>query len=332
MASHRLTKQIGMLGGAALLLAMPATPAAADENGASVYLLGSGGPGAAVLPPLEGIFIDNTIYIYDAGSSAQRDLIIGGNVVADVDAAIAANFTTLLWVPSTNFLGGTLSVGAALPVGAPMIDASAVITGPMGRQLTAKRHDSALVVGDPILLASLGWQSGNFHAALSGMVNVPVGNYREGELANIAFHRWAEDISSAITWHDKDSGWDISGKVGITFNGRNDLTDYDSGDDFHVEAAIEKTLSPSFSVGVLGYHFEQLTDDSGSGATLGGYRGRISGAGGTVAYNTVLGRSPATFRLKVLGEFNAKNRPSGTAVMLGLTLPLSMKMPPQAAD
>lgn len=327
MTRRHIAKQIPFLG-AALLMTFAAAPASADENGASVYLLGSGGPGAAVLPPLEGVFIDNTIYVYVASSPSEKDLAIGGNIVADVKANIVANFTSLLWVPSTNFLGGTVAIGAVLPVGAPMIDARAVITGPLGRELSIKRHDSALVVGDPIAMASLGWHSGKTHFTLSGLLNIPAGNYRPGELANIAFHRWAGDVSGAVSWHDTASGWDISGKAGVTFNGTNSSTDYNSGNDFHVEAAVEKTLSKSFSLGVLGYHFEQISDDSGSGARLGAYRGRISGAGGTFAYNTILGRSPASFRVKVLQEFGAKNRPSGTAVMLDLSLPLSMKMPP----
>ena len=53
--------------------------ARADENGASIYLLGTGGPGAAVMPPLPGVFLDNTIYIYDGGTSSSKDLQIGGN-------------------------------------------------------------------------------------------------------------------------------------------------------------------------------------------------------------------------------------------------------------
>jgi hypothetical protein len=314
----------------ATALAVTAGGAArADENGASVYLLGSGGPGAGMAPPLVGVYVDNTIYIYSGSTKSSRDFQIGGNLVTDVDVKLPADFLTVLAVPSTNFIGGTLAIGAALPVAAPMVDASAVITGPLGRQIGIRRHDANLMVGDPLALASLTWNSGKFHAQISGTVNIPVGYYAEGALANIAFHRWAEDVSVAVTYHDEKSGLDLSHKVGITFNGRNTITDYDSGNDLHVEASVEKALSKKFSIGVLGYHFEQLTGDSGTGATLGPYKGKVNGVGGTVAFNTVLGRAPSTFRLKVLQEFGEKNRPKGTAFMLGLTLPLSMKMPKQ---
>ncbi|MEP9359643.1 transporter [Sphingomonas sp. KR3-1] len=312
---------------ATALAALAGGAARADENGASVYLLGTGGPGTAIAPPLEGIYLDNTIYIYTGGTKSTRDFKIGGNLVTDVDMTLPADFLTLLAVPSTNFLGGTLGIGAALPVGAPMIDASAVVTGPLGREIGIRRHDANIIVGDPLAVASLTWKSGKFHAQLSGMVNIPVGYYREGALASLSFHRWAEDVSIGVTYHDEDRGWDLSHKVGITFNGRNTATDYDSGNDLHVEASIEKILSKKFSLGVLGYHFEQLTGDSGSGATLGPYKGKVNGVGGTIAYNTVLGRAPSTFRLKVIQEFGEKNRPKGTAFMLDLALPLHMKMP-----
>lgn len=307
--------------------AFSVTAAHADENGASIYLLGSGGPGTAIQPPLTGVYIDNTIYIYTGGTNSRRDFTIGGKIVTDVDTTLPANFTTLIAVPSTNFLGGTLAIGGALPVGAPMIDAAAVITGPLGREIGIKRHDANIIVGDPLALVTLGWKSGKFHAQLSGTVNIPVGYYRADALANLSFHRWAEDVSVAVSFHDEDRGWDLSHKIGLTFNGNNPDTDYDSGNDLHAEFSIEKILSKKFSIGVLGYHFEQLTGDSGAGAKLGPYKGRVSGAGATIAYNTVLGRSPASFRLKVLQEFGEKNRMKGTAFMLDLALPLHMNMP-----
>ncbi|HUD29006.1 MAG TPA: transporter [Novosphingobium sp.] len=313
-------------------LALLAQPALASEGGTSVYLLGSGGPAAAVLPPVEGVFIDDTFYFYDGGISADRSLVVGGNVVLGLDATIAAQFTTVLWVPSTNFLGGTIAVGGALPVAAPIVDASAVLSGPNGQVIEASRHDSTLTIGDPLVTASLGWTWDKFHLTASGLVNIPVGHYREDQLANISFHRWAADASLAASWHDTESGWDVSAKAGVTFNGTNTYTDYNGGNDFHLEAAAEKTFSPKFSAGVLGYYYKQISADTGSGAVLGPNEGEVAALGVTAAYNTVLGRSPATFRVKVLQEFDATRRMEGTAAMVSLSLPLKMILPPHAAE
>ena len=56
-------------------LAFVATPALASEGGASFYLLGSGGPGAGELPPISGIFFDNTFYYYHGSAKAERQFL-----------------------------------------------------------------------------------------------------------------------------------------------------------------------------------------------------------------------------------------------------------------
>ena len=151
------------------------TPAKAVEGAASLYVPGTGGPATAVMPPLEGVYFDDTIYIYNGSASASKEFVVGGNVVAGLDATIVADFLTTLVVPSTNFLGGTLSMGVTVPVGAPMIDANAVVTGPFGNLRSLNVHDSALVVGDPVFNTMLGWKAGKLPIQASSMVNIPVG-------------------------------------------------------------------------------------------------------------------------------------------------------------
>ncbi|EJL34163.1 transporter [Novosphingobium sp. AP12] len=313
-------------------LAFLGQQASAAEGGSTVYLLGSGGAEAAVLPPVEGLFLDNTYYYYDGDIAADRSLVVGGNVVLGLDATIVAQFTTALWVPSTKFLGGTVAMGLTLPVGAPMVKASAVLSGPGGQVLEALRRDSTLTIGDPLATAELGWTWDKLHVTASTLVNIPVGHYREDQLANLSFQRWAGDASLAASWHDTKSGWDVSAKAGVTFNGTNKYTDYDSGNDFHLEAAIEKTFSPKFSAGVQGYYYNQISADSGPGAVLGPNEGEVTGVGVTAAYNTVMGRSPATFRIRAFKEFDAKRRLEGSSVMVSLSLPLKMILPPRAAE
>lgn len=308
--------------------AILATPAQATEGGASLYLLGSGGPGVAEMPPLEGVYLDTIIYVYNGEAKADRQFVVGGNVVAGLDATIAAQFASVLWVPSTDFLGGTLAVGALGAYGAPMVEVNAVITGPMGSEVSISRRDSDIIIGDPVVTAALGWKVGeNTHIQASTLVNIPIGQYRENQLANLSFHRWIVDGSLAVTWKDEASGWDLSSKAGVTFNGNNDFTDYDSGNEFHWEASVGKSFSKSFSGAVQGYWLKQISGDSGEGARLGPFKGEVFGIGASAAWNTVLGRSPATIRGRFMKEFDATNRLEGESYWLELTLPLYMKMP-----
>jgi len=310
-------------------LAMVGTPALASEGGASFYLLGSGGPGAGELPPISGIFFDNTFYYYHGSARAERQFVVGGNLVAGLDATIVADFATVEWIPTTNFAGGTLAIGGALAVGQPDVSVDAVITGPGGGVVSISRSDAAFIVGDPIATAALGWSlGGKTHLAAIATVNIPIGTYREGELANLSFHRWVVDLSTALTWADQKAGWDVSGKAGFTFNGENDFTDYDTGTEFHAEGSVSHNFTKEFSAGIQAYHLQQVSGDSGSGATLGSFKGRVSGVGVTAARTIIAGHTPISIRGRLLKEFGEKNRlGNGTAFMLSLDLPLKMNLP-----
>lgn len=310
-----------------------AAPAHASENGVSFYLLGSGGPGTAMLPPIEGIFFDNSYYHYHGEAKADRQFIVGGNLVAGLDATIDANFGTILWVPTTDFAGGTLAVGGTLVVGRPDMKVDAVISGPQGNPVSISRQADAWIVADPVATAALGWTiAKNTHLATTATVNIPIGQYREGELANLSFHRWVVDASTALTWHDAEAGWDASAKAGLTFNGENDFTDYDTGTEFHLEGAIERIFSKQFSAGAQAYHFQQISGDSGTGARLGSFKGRVSAIGATAAYSFQLGRLPVTMRGRAFKEFGEKNRVgNGTIFFLSLNFPLHVKMPAGAS-
>ena len=323
-----------LLGGAtAAAMLLLAGQADASEGGASVYLLGTGGPGAAIVPPIQGVFLADTQYYYSGEAGGQRQFVVGGNVVAGLDATINANFATVLWVPTTDLGGGTLALGVALPLGEPDVTVSATLTGPGGTQISRSRSDSAFVVGDPLVTAIWGWKSGKTHIAASTLVNIPIGDYREDQLANLAFHRWAVDVSLAGTYLDEEAGWDVSGKAGFTFNGENEHTNYETGTEFHAEAAVEKKFNKTWSAGVQGYYFEQVSGDSGAGARLGSFKGRVAGLGVTGAYNFLLfGKAPATLRLHAIKEFEARNRLEGESVFLDFSMPLWVKMPPGAGS
>jgi hypothetical protein len=305
--------------------------AEASEGGASFYLLGSGGPEAAIMPPLKGVYFDNEFFYENATATAGKQFLIGGNLVSGLHVSSPADFVTVLWAPSTNVLGGVFAVGGALAFGDPNVSVSAILRGPLGRQFSISNSDSALVFADPIGLADLGWKWGDFHLEASSLVNFPVGEYRADQLANLAFHRWAGDTSLAGTWHDDRSGWDVSAKAGLTFNGENPSTQYVTGTEFHVEGSVEKTVSKHFALAVQAYHFAQITGDSGPGATLGPNEGRATGVGGGVTYKFDIGKTPANLRLRGMTEFGVVNRATATTVALDLSLPLYMKLPPAPA-
>ncbi len=292
--------------------------ALAAESGVGFYLLGSKGPFAAVLPG-PGVYFQNDAYFYSGSAGASRDLPIGGRIVANIDATAYIDLATGLWVIPGDFFGGSLAFQATLPWGGQNVDASLALAG---GGLGAGVSDSVFTIGDPVLGASLGWHNGNWHTVTGFLVNVPIGDYQEGEIANVAFHRWGLDLNGGVTYFDPQTGWEVSGVAGFTFNGENPATNYTTGTEFHFEGSVTKTFSPQLNAGLVGYFYQQVTGDSGTGANLGDFQGRVAALGGTLGYNFQIGSTPVSTRIKVYREFAVENRLEGTAGFLTVTIPL----------
>ncbi|CAH1661348.1 conserved exported hypothetical protein [Hyphomicrobiales bacterium] len=312
-----------VFGAAALFIAnaMP-DPSLATEGGASLYVPGFRGPGAGIVPP-PGFYFENDFYSYSGRLSASRQTQIGGAVLGNVKVQARVDFVTPTWVTPIEIFGGNLGFALTLPFGQPRISAGALITAPrLGRAFGAKLRDSAFLFGDPVVTSFVGWHAGNFHWQVGGAVNIPSGTYRDGSLSNLSFNRWIGDIYAAATWLDPKIGLDVSGAVGFEINGKNDDTDYKSGNAVHVDLAVSQYFTKEFSVGALFAHYQQITGDSGAGASLGPYKGRVTAVGGTVAYSFAVAGTPVTARLKVLREVSVDNRPQGTIGLFSIAFPL----------
>ncbi|NUS68567.1 MAG: transporter [Ensifer adhaerens] len=290
----------------------------AAENGAGFYLLGARGPMAGLLAP-PGTYVQNDTYFYFGELKGNKQLPLGGEIVGEVDAKLFGDFVTGLWVMPEEVLGGNLGFTAVVPFGGPNVDAT--LSAPRAGR-SASVSDSIFTIGDPVLGATLGWHEGDFHWTANASVNVPIGDYQKGELANLSFNRWAGDFTVAGTWFNPETGLDLSGAAGFTFNGENPATDYRTGTEFHAEWAVTQHFSPQFSAGVAGYFYQQVTGDSGAGARLGPFKGRIAAIGGTMGYNFKMAETPVSLTLKVFQEFGAKNRPEGTAGFVTIAFPI----------
>ena len=86
--------------------------------------------------------------------------------------------------------------------------------------------------------------------------------------------------------------------------------------------ASSKLVSPEFQAGVVGYFYQQITGDSGSGATLGDFKGRVAGIGPQAGWFFKVGEHDWYANLKGYYEFAAKNRAEGWNVWVTLAIPL----------
>jgi hypothetical protein len=321
---------------AGALLFASATSAHAVDQARNVYLLGSRASLLSGALPGPGSYFQNDAYFYTGQAAGNIQLPLGGLLAADVEARVVAlELPTGIHVFETPVLGGSFALAGSLPMAYQEITASGGITLPDGTVVSASRTDEDLQIGDPYLQAMLGWHSGNLHWQLAAAVNVPIGEWERGELVNLGFNRWAFDLTAAATWLDMVNLYQLSGAVGVTFNGENLDTDYQSGTELHLEASAAKLFANGMSLGIAAYHYQQLTGDSNQTplqeAALGDFKGRTTGVGPLLGATVPLSDRKLSANVRWFHEFNAENRLEGDAVFFTVAVPLQPEAPPPPA-
>lgn len=325
---------LGFAAGAAM------SAAHAAENAAGFYLLGAKTSMSGYLPP-PGTYVTDLNYYYsgDAGGQAavgialrQTGAVLDIDADVSIDASAYINAPVALWVAPEKVLGGNIGFGIMVPVGSKKveigIDTINTITLPDGTTIVGGSHfgrdEDSFKFGDPLLNAVIGWHQGNWHWSLNALLNVPIGQWDTGSITNLAFHHWGLDTTGAVTWLDAARGHEISVAAGFTFNWENPDTDYRTGTEFHVEWALIQHLSKTFSIGLSGYHYQQITGDSGTGAVLGDFEGRVTALGPVMTYTFECGKIPVTAQLEYMREFDVENRAEGDMGLLNVSMPISI--------
>jgi hypothetical protein len=310
-----------LLAGLALQFAARPDEARAAEGGLGFYLLGSKTSLAGFVPP-PGTYLADYNYFY-TGSTPINFNVGGVDVTGGVDADAYIKLFTGLWTAPEKVLGGNAAFGVSVPIGWKNVSAGATVDV-LGHTLQLNVEDDGAHVGDPVLGATLGWHEGSWHWSIGTLLNVPIGYWEKGDVTNIGFNRWAADLMGAVTYLDMATGLELSGAAGFTFNGTNEDTDYKTGTEFHLEAAAMQHLSKTFSVGLQGYFYQQVTGDSGAGAKfLGDFKGRVIALGPAMDFSFALGTTHVSGNLKYFHEFDVENRLEGDAGYLNFSIPLS---------
>ncbi|MGA0617735.1 SphA family protein [Paracoccus sp. KR1-242] len=270
------------------------------------------------MPPA-GTYFQFTFYGYSGGSSA--DIPLNGRLNLDLEGNAALGLATGVWsLDSGPVLGGQPYLTALVPFGWKETKLGATLTGPGGDVLSGSRQEDSFLIGDPAIGGGIGWKSENLLTSLNLLVNVPIGDYQQSRTTNISFNHWAGDLTAAATWLGAD-GWQLDGAAGLSVNAENPDTDYRTGNELHLEAAVAKTTG-AWTVGLAGYHYQQITGDSGDGAVLGDFKGRVSALGPAVSWAGAVGKRPVAVDARWLHEFDAKNRVEGDALLFNVTVPL----------
>jgi hypothetical protein len=310
----------------AIAIATIALPqiARADESGVSFWLPGLFGSLAAV-PQTPGWSLGSIYYHTSVGASgnaaAAREIQIGrfpATVNVNLNVNLNAQADLLLLSPTYTFatpvLGGQFAVGVMGVFGRNSVGLNGTLTagvGPFTTTQTGSLSDSLIGVGDLYPIVSLKWNSGVHNWMTYATGDIPVGDYNSNRLANIGIGHGAIDAGGGYTYLNPMTGHEFSAVGGLTYNFRNPDTGVQSGVDFHLDWGASKFLSKQVFVGLVGYAYQQISDDTGGNPILGGFRSRVLGIGPQIGYIFPIGNMQGYLNLKGYGEFDAANRPSG---------------------
>jgi hypothetical protein len=299
-----------------LLLSGSITSALAVEGGSGAYLLGSHGFMGGYVPPA-GVYWSND-FVYIDASVAQ--LAIGGVAVTD------AELSALVYKLNTTFIGeGTLFGGnAGININIPIVDAHLKFEGVLGGAIAGTLRDQEAGAGDITVTPLIGWHEGKWSYSASLSIFLPTGVYdtasidvadRSIDVLSIGKNKFAFDPTGSVTYFDPTSGFEFSSSLGVTLNLRNEATDYLTAPELHLETTVAEHFSNNWIVGATGYYYQQLADDSGSGAEqfrrvtgAKSLQARVFGGGPVVQYSTKLDDVGLSVQLKYLHEFGALRR------------------------
>ena len=311
--------------------------AAADEGGVSAWIPGLFGSLAAV--PQQPGWSLTTIYYHDSVSAGAdvgraREFTIGAVPVgANVNASarLNANLDFGLLVPTyvfaNSFLGGQAAISVIGLYGGVNTSLAATLSGTLGTPFgtipfsrSGGISDSVMGFGDLYPLFTMKWNAGVNNYMIYTISDIPVGAYDSTRLANIGIGHSAVDGGAGYTYFDPKTGHEISGVLGFTYNSTNPSTDYKNGVDMHFDWGASQFVTKQLQIGVVGYLYNEIGCDSGSGDRVGCFQSRVVGVGPQLGYIIPLGATQAYINVKGYGEFDAQNRPHGWNTWLTVQL------------
>jgi hypothetical protein len=324
------------------ILSVSSSISLADESGTSFWLPGTYGSLAAV-PGTPGWAVAAVYYhtSVSAGAdvAAAREIQIGRfnptlnvNLNANLNASADLAIIVPSYVFATPVFGGQLAVQMGTIVGSTSANVNGTLSAslpPFTLMRTDSIGDTVTGFGDLYPLASLKWNMGvnNFMTYVTG--DIPVGNYNSMSLANLGLGHGAIDGGGGYTYFNPATGHEFSAVAGFTYNFKNQTTQYQSGVDFHLDWGASQFLSKQFFVGLVGYAYDQVTADSGSGDKVGAFESRVFSVGPQLGYIFPFNGKQGFLGVKSYFEFGSKNRPEGWNTWL--TFAISDAPPTQSA-
>jgi hypothetical protein len=293
----------------------------AEEGGSGHYMPGVNASFIDALPGKPGLAVANFFNYYDASASKTKQLPYGGLITTgSLDATAYSDTIVALYETPLKLLGGHYAFGVAIPYVWMEVKGNVQVTGPGGQTVSRSRTDRANGIGDiGISPFMLGWTAlnGDLKYDTRLWIYAPTGDYDKGKLANVGKNYWTFEPAVSLSYISSKIGLELSAFAGLDFNTENDDTNYRSGTQFHLDVTAAEhlpLLGGIIGVGATAFYYQQIEGDSGSGATLGDFKGRTMGIGPVVSYATKVWGKDLAAEAKWLPEMDVGNRLKGDSI------------------
>ena len=291
--------------------------AIAEEGASGHYQLGNLSSRINKVPPRKSVnaFVD--LYEYKGKTPSGLTVPVAGLTVTDMDIKDQTYSLNVIWNPGIELKGGwQYAMAIALPYRSIEVSASQANMDSVTRQ-----RDKDSGVGDimisPLMLAypiSDYWQS-----ELHFNIYAPTGAYEAGKLANVGKNYWSFSPVAWLQYIEPVTGQEFTLSGGFDWNTKNDDTDYQTGTQLHVDSTVIQYMPLLWGftgIGLSGYWYQQISDDSGSGAVVGGFKAKSVGLGPVLSYRSKWSGRRVRAELKWINELEVKNRPEGDFISL----------------
>lgn len=238
------------------------------KQGGDQYPHGTEGFMAGAVPPPGDYLI---VYGVDyRGSLTDND---GNKVMAggqEIELTLDAVSFRYIHVTKTKLLGGDFG----FHVIAPFLTADLDIAG---------TTHSMSGLGDMVFDPFIAWHYPNLHVVAGIDFFLPTGDFDKNEAINPGAGYWSIEPLVALTYLS-DDGYEASAKLMYNIKSENDDTNYESGDEFHMDYTLAKH-SGNWTYGLGGYYVQQIQDDKQNGVTVADNKRRSFGIGPQVKYD-----------------------------------------------
>jgi len=251
---------------------------------------------------------------------------------AELDRSSAyASGNSILWTSNLKILGGSYGARFVVPV-ERLITMTDALT-PLGpKHLSEGAGGIGDIYFDPIILS---WhqKQGLFHITTGVDITAPTGLYNENRLLSVGRNLWtftpAFQFTVFIPWYPRIL---VGMRIDYSFNTSNDSfiinpataakignmalnglkTHLTPGQEFHFDYGVGYSLTKldaahQFQVGIVGYYYQQVTDDKTGHGNIEADRGRVFSVGPGLWYN----HKKWNIGIQGFMETAAKNRPQG---------------------